>query len=292
MSESQELAPRRSLALFFALTFLVSWTCFIGGAAMRDDQSPVWTVIAYIVYMIGVFAPALVAVALTYRADGRTGVHALLSGIFRWPGQARWWIFAFSYMVVVRLAAAAIHRLALGAWPEFGREIWLVMIPATILSTPVQSGEEVGWRGYALPGLATRVGLAPASLVLGAIWACWHLPFFFIPGVDKTGQSFPMYFLGVVALSVTTAWLYWRTNGSLLLTMLLHAAANNTKDIVPVATPGATNPWTFSALPIAWIVIALYWVAGICFLVQMRRKALERNAPDGRAPAQNSPIAQ
>ena len=88
------------------------------------------------------------------------------------------------------------------------------------------------------------------------------------------------------------AWLYWRTNGSLLLTMLLHAAANNTKDIVPVATPGATNPWTFNALPIAWIVIALYWVGGIDFLVQMRGKALEWNAPDGRAPAQNSPIAQ
>lgn len=266
--------PKRSLLAFFGLTFLVSWTCFIGGAAIRDEASTARTVIGYLVYLIGVFAPALVAIVLTYHADGRTGVHALLSGIFRWPAQARWWIFAFSYMVVVRLTAAAVHRLALGAWPVFGREIWLVMIFATILSTPVQSGEEVGWRGYALPGLAARFGLAPASLVLGAIWACWHLPFFFITGVDKTGQSFPLYFLGVVALSVTLAWLYWRTSGSLLLTMLLHAAANNTKDIVPVATPGATNPWTFNALPIAWIAVAVYWVAAVYLLVQMRGKGL------------------
>jgi membrane protease YdiL (CAAX protease family) len=279
--------PRRSLLAFFVFTFLVSWTCFIGGAAIADETSPAWTAVGYLVYLIGVFGPAFVAMALTYRADGRAGVHALLSGIFRWPGQARWWIFAFSYMVVVRLTAAAIHRIALGAWPVFGREIWLVMIPATILSTPVQSGEEVGWRGYALPGLAARIGLGPASVVLGAIWACWHLPFFFIQGVDKTGQSFPLYFLGVVALSVTIAWLYWRTNGSLLLTMVLHAAANNTKDIVPAATPGATNPWTFDALPIAWIVIGLYWVGGIYFLVRMRGKALGWT---GRQ--QNSPIAQ
>ncbi|HKV98640.1 MAG TPA: CPBP family intramembrane glutamic endopeptidase [Vicinamibacterales bacterium] len=265
--------PRRSLLLFFVLTFLVSWTCFIGGAALRD-ASLARTVAGYLVYLIGVFAPALVAIALTYRAEGRAGVHALLSGMFRWPQQARWWIFAFSYMVVVRLTAAAVHRLAFGAWPEFGREIWLVMIPATILSTPVQSGEEVGWRGYALPGLADRFGLAPASLLLGAIWACWHLPLFFIEGVDKTGQSFPLYFLGVVALSVTLAWLYWRTNGSLLMTMLLHAAGNNMKDIVPVGTPGATNPWTFSALPIAWIVIAVYWAGALYFLVQMRSKGL------------------
>jgi len=139
--------PRRSLLAFFALTFLVSWTCFIGGAAIADEASPASTAVGYLVYLIGVFAPAFVAMALTYRAEGRAGVHALVSGIFRWPGQARWWIFAFSYMVVVRLTAAAIHRIALGAWPVFGREIWLVMIPATILSTPVQSGEEVGWRG-------------------------------------------------------------------------------------------------------------------------------------------------
>jgi hypothetical protein len=256
----------------------VSWTCFIGGAAIADEASPASTVVGYLVYLIGVFAPALVAMALTYRADGRAGVHALLSGIFRWPGQARWWIFAFSYMVVVRLAAAAIHRLALGAWPEFGREIWLVMIPAMILSTPVQSAKRSA--GAAMHCRVSRsLGLARQPRPrrdLGVLASA----VLFHPGVDKTGQSFPLYFLGVVALSVTLAWLYWRTNGSLLLTMLLHAAGNNTKDIVPVATPGATDPWTFNALPIAWIVIALYWVGGIYFLVQMRGKARYSTACD------------
>ena len=265
---------RRSLLAFFALTFLVSWTCFIGSAAIRNDASWIVTATAYSIYLIGVFAPALVAIALTYLAEGTPGLRALLRGMFRGPSDARWWVFAFSFVAVIRLTAAVVHRLAAGAWPEFGREIWLVMLPATLLSTPVQSGEEVGWRGYALPGLSDRLGLAPASLVLGAIWACWHLPFFFIDGVDKTGQSFPLYFLGVVALSVTLAWLYWRSGGSLLLTMVMHAAANNTKDIVPIATPGATDPWTLHALPIAWMVIALYWLAAIYFLFKMRGQAL------------------
>jgi len=271
----KRFVARRSLLAFFVLTFLVSWTCFVGAVAVSDDTSIARTVVGYVIDLVGVFAPALVAMALTYRADGRAGVRALLAGIFRWPNHARWWVYAFSYVAIVRLVAALLHRLFVGVWPVFGREIWLLMIPATILSTPVQSGEEVGWRGYALPGLAARLGLGPASLVLGAIWACWHLPFFYIQGVDKTGQSFPLYFLGVVALSVTLAWLYWRTNGSLLLTMLFHAAANNTKDIVPAVTPGATNPWTLHALPIGWIVIAVYWVGGIYFLVKMRGKVLE-----------------
>jgi len=99
-----------------------------------------------------------------------------------------------------------------------------------VLSTPVQAGEEVGWRGYALPRLAERLGLPWASVALGVIWACWHLRLFFLfDGADTFGQSFPVYLLSVTALSVAMAWLYWRTGASLLATMLLHAAVNNTK---------------------------------------------------------------
>jgi hypothetical protein len=96
-------------------------------------------------------------------------------------------------------------------------------------------------RGYALPRLAARFGLARASILLGLTWACWHLPQFFIREADTYGQSFFVYVLQVTALSVAMAWLYARTNGSLLLVMLLHSAVNNSKDIVPSAVSGATN---------------------------------------------------
>jgi membrane protease YdiL (CAAX protease family) len=92
------------------------------------------------------------------------------------------------------------------------------MTMAIVFSTPLQAGEEIGWRGFALPHLSRRLGLASASIVLGVIWASWHLPFFFIPGTDKSGQSFAVYLVTVTAVSVAMAWLFWRTNGSLLLT--------------------------------------------------------------------------
>src|SRR4029078_1803740 len=117
----------------------------------------------------------------------------------------------------------------------------------------VQAGEEIGWRGYALSPLSVRLGLSGASVLLGLIWAFWHLPFFFIPGTDKSGQSFPMYLLSVTALSVAMAWLYWQTGRSLLLTMLMHAAVNNTKDIVPSAVPGAMNSFYLGSSRISWI---------------------------------------
>ena len=140
------------------------------------------------------------------------------------------YVFAVAYMAAIKLSAALIHRVVIGAWPRFGDEVWYLMAAAIAVSTGVQAGEEVGWRGYALPRLSARVGLAPASVILGVIWASWHLPLFFFPASDTLGQSFPLYLVQVTALSVAVAWLYWRTGGSLLLVMLLHAAVNNTKD--------------------------------------------------------------
>jgi len=122
-------------------------------------------------------------------------------------------------------------------------------------------------------------------VILGILWATWHLPLFFIPGTSTYGQSFPLYLLQATALSVAMAWLYWRTNASLLLVMLLHAAVNNTKDIVPSAVAGATNPFAMSTSLVAWLTVTLLWICAVYFLVRMRRADLPAisSVPEGRA---------
>ncbi len=146
---------------------------------------------------------------------------------------------------------------------------------ATLLSTIVlgQAGEELGWRGYALPRLAARFGYAWSSLIIGTIWALWHLPLFYIAGADKTGQSFPIWGLSVIALSVAITWLYDHTGGSLLLTMLMHAATNNLGSIVSSATLGATDVWTFRASPMMTLTLVGLWIPAAWFLVKMPRYA-------------------
>jgi membrane protease YdiL (CAAX protease family) len=177
-------------------------------------------------------------------------------------------------MAAIKLAAALIHRLATGEWPRFGTEPLYIMLAATIGSTLLfgQSGEEVGWRGYALPRLAARFGLAGASIIVGIIWASWHLPLFFIPGTGLTGQSFPLYLLSVTAVSVAIAWLYEHTNGSLFLTMLMHSAVNNTKDIVPSVDPKPTSLYAVSASLTGWLTAGLLWLCAAYFLFRMKRK--------------------
>jgi len=261
----------RSLIKFFALTFLVSWSFFAAGFWLAKGS---WgsgaARLSGGVLFLGVIVPALVAVGLTARSGGRAGVRALLDRVVRFPSEARWYLFAAGYMAAIKLTAAVMHRVATGAWPAFGQENFLIMVAATMISTPVQAGEEIGWRGYALPRLTNRLGLGGASVVLGVIWACWHLPFFFMPATDTFGQSFPVYLAQVTAISVAMGWLYWRTNGSLFMTMLLHAAVNNTKDIVPSVLQGATNPLSFHASLVAWLTVALLWICAAVFLVQMR----------------------
>ena len=267
-----------SLVRFFGLTCAATWAFWLIAAAMTRGAGPtgppppgIWMLFLY----LGTFTPAFVALSMTARADGRFGVRALLARLFQGHVGVRWYLFAIGFMAAVKLAAALIHRVAMGEWPAFGQESLRLMLAATVFSVLVggQTGEEIGWRGYALPRLTARIGLTPASVLLGAIWATWHLPLFFIfPYADTYGQSFPLYFLQVTALSVVIAWLWWRTGGSLLLTMLLHSAVNNTKDIVPSAVPGATDMWALSTSRVAWITVALLWICAGYFLYRMPKR--------------------
>ncbi len=200
---------------------------------------------------------------------------ALLRHVIQVPRNASWFVFAFGYIAAIKLIAALLHRLFTGVWPHFGDTRVLVLLIATIISTPAQSGEEIGWRGYALPRLAARIGLARAGVVLGVIWALWHLPFFFIQGTDKSGQSFSLYLLQVTALSVAIAWLYWRTNESLLIVMLMHAAVNNMKDIVPSAVNETTKAFALNASLAGWITVAVLWICAVYFLIQMRNQKFQ-----------------
>lgn len=250
------------MALFFLIVFALSWSSWFAASSLPALQFPL--------LYLGIFAPAIVAIALTAWHEGTKGVAALLRRLFQWNVNARWYLFAFGYMAAIKLTVAVAHRVVAGAWPPFGKDPWFVMIAATIFFFLGQSGEEIGWRGYALPRLAARFGFAGASLILGVIWACWHLPFFFILGADKVGQSFPLYLLQVIAISVAITWLYVHAKGSLLLTMLMHAAINNTKDIVPSALPGAADVWTLHASLVGWLTVALLWLCAAYFLVRMK----------------------
>lgn len=275
---------RIALPGFFLLTFAVTWIAWLASGALAAPGNTGLFAIGGPVFLAGVFAPALVALGLTASAEGRDGVVRLLARIGRWKVGARWYLFAVGYMAATKLVAALIHRVVTGAWPTFGDTPWPMMLGAILVSTWAQAGEEVGWRGYALPRLTTYLGLGGASVLLGVIWALWHLPLFFLPGSGSDGQSFPIYLLHVTALSVAMSWLYWKTEGSLLLVMLMHASVNNTTGIVPAAVPNAVAPMSFEGSLVAWVTVGVSWA--VAALLVSRMRGAEIGAMLGTAPRQ------
>ena len=240
---------------FFGFTFGLSWILWSLAALV-----PVGTTLRTYLFLPGTFAPAIVALWM--------GGWSLIDRIFIWQVKPRWYAFALLYLGGMKIAAAIVHRLALGTWPAIEPAPWFLFVAGTLVSTPFQAGEELGWRGYALPRLTRRFGLGAASALLGVLWAIWHLPLFFIAATDTTGQSLPFYVLTVTAISVALGWLYAGTGGSLLLVMLMHAAANNTPHFgAPVA---AGNVWALHASAPQWLTVAFLWMGAAVLLVRMR----------------------
>ena len=223
----------------------------------------------WLFFLPGTFAPAIVALALTARSDSRFGLAQIGNALLRWHVPARWYVFAVVYMLGAKLAAGALHRIIIGEWPAFGPTPIYLMLAAIFLSTPIQAGEEIGWRGYALPRMASRWGYPVSGVLLGVIWALWHLPLFFLENTGSTDQPFIVYLLPVTAISVAMTWLYVKTEGSLLMMMLMHAAINNTTGIIPASERYPSGAFSTNASPMAWLTVGALWAGALYFLARM-----------------------
>ena len=269
------------LVTFLTITYAVTWTFFLAALAFSRGMAPSNQALAMVpglLVFVGTMAPGLVAIAITARIGGTPRITALLDRLFLWRVGARWYLFAIGYMALIKLATALARRMMTSSWPRLDYQSWATVITAVIVSTPFQAGEELGWRGYALPDLAERIGLARGSVVLGMIWACWHLPLFFlsVPGNSEYGQSFPVWALGVTGLSVAFAWLYAHTGGSLFLTMLMHSVVNNIPHFAFTPAANTRNISSIDDTLLLWLSTLFLWIGAVCLLPGMGRLQLSR----------------
>jgi membrane protease YdiL (CAAX protease family) len=172
-------------------------------------------------FYLAVYAPALAAIVVTAVRYGRPGLASLFGSLLRI--RAKWIWIAISllgypalWLVTSLVAAASDGRLA-----AFDFHPWLVGLPLVLLGghllkDPGALGEELGWRGFALPRLLELTDARIASLVLGVVWAVWHLPAFYVGSLSQSGFAFLPFVLQVVAFSVFMAWLFVNTRGSVL----------------------------------------------------------------------------
>lgn len=183
----------------------------------------------------------------------------------RWPVGWRWVALAFLFPVFFMGLAAAANVALGGTLPPSPAAGHVGMAAANfvlIFFVGGPLGEEIGWRGYALPALRERLGWRLASLLLGAVWAIWHLPLFYSEGTVQSHLPMGLYALSAVASSVLFAWLFIRSQGSVVPVLVLHTAVNAWSLIITVMVqPDGSNLRPFQ------IVVGILVVTAILLLI-------------------------
>ena len=247
---------RHDLTIFFVLAFLLSWSLW-PLVALNPDSTPLVP-----------FGPLIAAVVVASLTGGRRDLKHLAAQLARWRCGVGWYLLALLIPVAITgLAAAATSALGRPMAPD-SPLAWISVV-ATFASTLLLVGlfEEVGWRGYALPRLQQKMTGLGAALVLGLIWAVWHLPELVS---DPTRQRpAPQFLIMIVAQSVILAWLYLSTAGALPIVMLSHA-------MIDTAARFVLPSFTQNGYQMVWWFLAGLWTLGAVLVVFVSGRGLDR----------------
>jgi uncharacterized protein len=214
------------ILIFFVLAFSIPWAGSAIVIAQGHGVLP-GTLPMEPVLIIGSWTPNLAAfLVLAFIVRRRGGIRELLLGWTRWNAAPGWYLVAASPLLI-GLITIGIVRGILGQPPGDGEMAGAAMF-ATVLVLALISGatgEELGWRGFALPRLQTRMSALSASVVLGLLWSLWHLPLWFTGfGWEKT--PFWVFTLSCVSFSVIATWVCNSTNARLVIVTLMHLFLN------------------------------------------------------------------
>ena len=229
---------------YFVLAFAFTWLFWVPAALEAQgliSQLPVPAT------FLGAFGPLVAAVVVTALEGGRAGLRSLLSRVVRWRVAPIWYGVATLGPLLIMLGAIALHVVLGGQPPSLGLLIGalptLVFVSVYMMIT-VALGEEVGWRGYALPALQARYGALTSSVILGVMWALWHLPVFFNPDTLYSNLPFLQFLAYIVPFAVLTTWVFNSTGGSVLMAMFFHAVLNASSELWKTIPEYSVKPAT------------------------------------------------
>ena len=243
---------RHALLAFFVSAFALSWwpLAFDLGGLVGEGIFP--------------YGPTLAAILITGLTLGRTGMKALLSRQVRWRVGGRWYAVAFLLPVGLAAAAASLNVLLGASAPTSGELAGVLTLPLVYVVRLVVGGalgEELGWRGFALPRMQAKWSALTASLILGGIWASWHLPFY-LSGAQTLSEFAPTFVVTFIA-TIPITWLFNNTNGSVLLTTLFHAS--NGTILAGFLSPMFSGT---DAVMFGWLIAGMWLLATIIIILR------------------------
>jgi membrane protease YdiL (CAAX protease family) len=231
--ENRGLTP---ILLFFVLTFVVSWgwafvVFFLPDVYYLQSYESVVGVLATMFVGIQAFGPSISALFVTGFYEGKKGLKQYAESLIKFKVKYYWYLLVFLLPVFAYSAPVAVN-LALGNPPNhdyFNTSLWGITF-ATVISNVIYAAlaEEPGWRGYALPKMNQHFRPIISAVIIGVIWAFWHLLFYVLGSRDWI--TFPQFVFTVTVLSCIYTWIYLKTK-SIPLMVIFHVMHNLTNAV-------------------------------------------------------------
>jgi membrane protease YdiL (CAAX protease family) len=269
--ERESFLRRHPVVSYFLLTFAVSWTgalCVAAPPLLRHDPLPKLTgVLMFPAMLIG---PFLAGILLTGMLEGKSGVAALFSRTFRARFRPQWLAVLLLPPVVI---LGVLFNLKVLISPVYTLNLFLIGI---LFGVPAGFFEEIGWTGFVFKRMNTSGNALGASILLGLLWCCWHLPVVnYLGTTSPHGDYWLPYFLAftlaMTAMRVLICWLYSNTK-SVLIAQLMHMSSTGSLVIFSATRASA-------AQEVLWYLVygAALWVC-VVLVVRVYGKELTRQA--------------
>ena len=243
----KHIISRYPLIVFFIIAFLFSWI-----AVLPLMLNP--TLLAEPFQILGALAgPTLSAVIVTAILEGRKGLSNFFNRYLQWRAGFIWWLVVL-FGTLIALNIVATFFIGISVWTELFSNI-LLILPGYLVALLVgvilgPLWEEPGWRGFALPRLQAQYSPIIGSIILGVIWAVWHLPGY-VGG--WMASVFPALLIYCIGFSILATWVYNNTHGSILLMILLHSSSNAAISVGAKVLPSTLSAGLHSLVFSGWI---------------------------------------
>ena len=266
------LLARYPLTFYFLIAYAFSWLVWVPLALSEDCagllsfRSPIGVSAAILIAsFVGPFLSAFIMTAIT---EGRAGIGRLLRRVVLWRVGLGWYLFALIGIPMILVLGVIVLPGALSSFKGLASLVppmpWFSLIVYVFFHGPL--GEEPGWRGFALPRLQRLHGPLVGSLILGPLWALWHLPMFWVPAWNfpPTLLNIVLFVIAAIPFTIVMTWVFNNTKGSLLIAILVHATFDMTFVILNllftariVTDYGSTVPILIGLGAVALLVIAV-----------------------------------
>lgn len=246
--------------IYFGITLAWTWTFWFIAAFLNVGMESATGVI---LLFLGVLGPMITGITFTYLTQdkaGRRDYWVRIIDVRRISG--RWYLVIFFLVPILNLLAALIDYLLGGTGATWGEAVLnfatqpLAIVPSILFASLIPFIEELGWRGYVLDRMQVKWSAFTSSLILGIVWALWHLPLFFIKDTYQSNlgvwsPAFWLFMIAIIPLTFAMTWVYNNTNRSTLSAILLHSMVNFTGELIAISVraDGYTT--------LLWFVVAI-----------------------------------